>query len=100
MKRVAARVLFALWLAAAVVIWNSVFDARVVAGARDYVERQTLFVKGQGPRADMDAVMRGAVASGARRATLYSLFVVAPGVAFLFLRRRGRPDSRLPTPDS
>jgi hypothetical protein len=90
MKRLAGRIVIGLWLTAAVVTWNAVFDARIRAGTREYVDRQRAFEQGQGPRADMDAVMRAAAASGLRAATLWTLVVVAPGVALLVRRRWGR----------
>jgi hypothetical protein len=90
MRRLASRVALGLWLAAAVVTWNVVFDARIRAGARDYVDRQEAFEQGRGPHADMDAVMRAAAASGARAATLWTLAVLAPGIAALIVRRRTR----------
>jgi hypothetical protein len=84
---VARRLVIGLWLAAAVVTWNTVFDAHVRAGARAYVDRQDAFAAGRGPRADMDQVMREAVADGLISATLWTLAVVAPGIAILVFRR-------------
>jgi len=88
MKRLAGRVAVGLWLVAAVVTWNAVFDARVRAGAREYVKRQAAFEQGRGPRADMDAVMREAAAGGLRSATLWTLVVLAPGALIPVVRRR------------
>jgi hypothetical protein len=85
-----------LWLLAAVVTWNAVFDRRVRSGVREYLDRQTAFEQGRGPRADMDAVMRAAAARGLRSATLWALVVLAPGVVVLVLRRRGSRPSGLP----
>lgn len=88
MRRLAVRAFIGLWLVGIVAAWNVVFDDHVEAGARDYVDRQALFVKGQGPRADMDAVMREAVSSGARSATGYALLIVVPGMVVLALAGR------------
>jgi hypothetical protein len=88
MKRLVWRVALAAWLAAAVVTWNAVFDRHVEAGARDYVDRQDAFVRGRGPRADMDATMRAATADGLRSATLWTLLVLAPGLAAVYVRCR------------
>ncbi len=90
MKRTVRRVLLAAWLGAAVVTWNGVFDAHVTAGARRYLDQEEAFVQQRGPRADMDLVMRTAVARGVRAATLWALAVLAPGVAVLAARRRAR----------
>jgi hypothetical protein len=88
MTRLAWRIGLALWFVAAVVTWNAVFDARIRAGAREYVDRQQAFEQGRGPRADMDAVMRAAAASGLRSATLWTLVVLAPGALIPAVRRR------------
>jgi hypothetical protein len=100
MRRVAWRVALVLWLVAAVVTWNAVFDARIRGGARAYVDQQAAFEHGRGPRADMDAVMRAAAASGLRSATAWALVVLVPGIVVLVLRRWGKKESRLPNPDS
>ena len=99
MRRVAGRVALALWLLAALVTWNAVFDARIRAGARDYVDRQAAFEQGRGPRADMDAVMRAAAARGARSATLWTLVVLLPGVV-IALRVRNKKDSGIRSQES
>jgi hypothetical protein len=84
-----------LWLAGAVVVWNVVFDAHIVKGARDYVDRQRLFVEGRGPRVDMGQAMDTAKRGGLRAACLWSGAelaagaALAAGVAFRS-RRRGR----------
>jgi hypothetical protein len=92
MRRLAGRLALVLWLLAALVTWNVVFDGRIRAGAREYVDRQAAFEQGRGPRADMDEVMRAAASRGAKSATLWTLVVLAPGVAVLAMRRRwGRP---------
>lgn len=86
MRRWTRGLLIALCATAALVTWNAVFDASVTRGAREYVDRQQLFVEGRGPRVDMDAIMRGAVASGLRSATLWSLIPLAP-LALLYSTR-------------
>jgi hypothetical protein len=87
-----------LWLAGAVVVWNVVFDAHIVHGARDYVDRQQLFVEGRGPRVDMGQAMDAAKRSGLRGASLWSGAELAVGAALVAgvsaLRRRRAPDAR------
>jgi uncharacterized membrane protein YphA (DoxX/SURF4 family) len=70
-----------LWLAGALVIWNVVFDAHVVRGARDYVDRQQLFAEGRGPRVDMGQAMQAARRAGFRAACLWSGLELAAGAA-------------------
>ena len=85
------RALAAAWLAGAVIVWNGVFDASIVAGARDYVDRQQRFIEGRGPHVDVDQVMNAAKSSGVRVATGWALAELLPGVAvggWIVLRRR------------
>jgi hypothetical protein len=87
--RLGRRIAVAAWVAGAVVVWNMVFDAHIVRGARDYVDRQQRFIDGQGPRVDMDQAMDAARASGLRAAWLWTVVELAPGgVAWLLFRRR------------
>jgi hypothetical protein len=82
------------WLVGALVVWNSVFDAHIVRGARNYVDRQQAFIDHRGPRADMDRAMNAARAEGVRAAWGWTAVELAPGAALaalLWLRtRRGR----------
>ena len=79
----------AVWLAGAVVVWNGVFDAHIVGGARDYVDRQQSFIDGRGPRVDIDQAMDGARVTGARAATGWAAVELLPGIAaWALLRRR------------
>jgi hypothetical protein len=86
-----------LWLAGAVVVWNVVFDAHIVRGARDYVDRQQVFVEGRGPRVDIDEAMDAAKREGARAASLWAGVELATGVALAAAvsvrRRRRAPDA-------
>jgi hypothetical protein len=85
-------VLVAIWLVGAVVTWNVIFDAGIVRGARDYVDRQQLFVDGRGPRQDMEQVMTAARSSAIRSATAWTVAELLPGLGlWAFARlRRGR----------
>ncbi len=91
MTRRARLWLAGLCLAAGLVTWNAVFDSRVTSGTREYVERQQLFAEGRGPRVDMDAVMRAAVSSGLRAATLWSMLPLVPAVVLVISGRRKKP---------
>jgi hypothetical protein len=89
------KVVVAIWLVGAVVTWNRVFDAGIVRGARDYVDRQQLFVDGRGPRQDMEQVMAAARSSAIRSATAWTVVELLSGLAlgswFVLRSRRGRP---------
>jgi hypothetical protein len=86
-----------LWLVGAVAIWNVVFDAHIVKGASDYVDRQQLFVEGRGPRVDMGQAMDAAKRSGLRNAWLWSGAELAAGAAIAggvsAIRRRRAPNA-------
>jgi hypothetical protein len=90
-------VLLVLWLAGAVVVWNSVFDAHIARGARDYVDHQQLFVEGRGPRQDMAQSMAAARASGQRAAAAWAAIELVPGAAlWMVVRFRRRHPLKAP----
>jgi hypothetical protein len=68
------------WAIAAVAAWNGVFDARIRAGARAYVDQQQAWVEGRGARADMDHAMDAARSAGLRDASLWTGAIVVPGL--------------------
>jgi hypothetical protein len=79
------------WIAGAVVTWNTVFDAHIVAGARNYVDRQQAFIDGRGPHVDIDQAMSEAKASGLRAAWGWTAVELGPGVVLAALvARRAR----------
>jgi hypothetical protein len=92
--RTLAWLVAAAWLAGAVVVWNTVFDARITRGARDYVDRQRAYAEGRGPRDDMERAMAAARSEGVRAAWGWTGVELAPGAALgglAWLRaRRGR----------
>jgi hypothetical protein len=93
--RIIRRAIVILWLAGALVIWNVVFDSHIVRGAREYVDRQELFVQGRGPRVDMGQAMEAAKQAGLRAASLWTGTELASGAAlWLFIRSR-RNSTRL-----
>jgi hypothetical protein len=85
----------ALWLVGALVLWNTVFDAHIVKGARDYVDRQQLFIAGRGPQQDMERSMAEARSAGLRSASLWTVAELLPGAA-LWLTVHRRTNRRLP----
>jgi hypothetical protein len=87
-------IIVVLWLAGAVVTWNMVFDAHIVKGARDYVDRQQRFIEGRGPRQDMESAMTAARSSGLMAASAWTAAELLSGVVpwvVVRCRRRGRP---------
>jgi hypothetical protein len=75
----------AVWLVGAVVVWNTVFDAHIVQGARGYVDRQQAFIDGRGPSADMDQAMGAARSAGLQAAWAWTSVELAPGLALAIL---------------
>jgi hypothetical protein len=93
-------ILAGVWLVGALVVWNTVFDAHIVRGARNYVDRQQAFIDGRGAGADMDQAMNAARAEGLRAAWRWTAVELAPGLVLAalwwFRSRRGpggRPDA-------
>jgi hypothetical protein len=82
----------AVWLAGAGVVWNTVFDAHITRGARDYVDHQQAFADGRGPRVDMAQAMSAARSEGLRAAWGWTSVELAPGLvlAALFWSRTRR----------
>jgi hypothetical protein len=77
MKRVAV----ALWLAAAVVVWNSVFDRVLVDAGREYVRTAADAAHGSGPYARIDDSMRPAIPRAVVLATSAAGVILAVGFA-------------------
>jgi hypothetical protein len=77
----------AVWLAGGVAVWSTVFDAHIVRGARNYVDRQQAFIDGRGPGMDMDQAMNAARAEGLRAAWGWTAAEVAPGLVLAALWR-------------
>lgn len=80
-------------LAGAVVVWNVVFDAHILAGTQTYLSRQAESPDAAAP--GMAEVMAAARHDGVRAATARASIVIVAGV---FLRiALGRPQTRRQT---
>jgi len=88
---VSRRVAIVLWIAAAVVVWNAVFDRVLVLAGREYVKTAKAAADGSGPYARIDDSMRPALSRALAFATLAAGAVAAAGV--LDDRRRSRATS-------
>ena len=82
------RLVVTAWLAAAVLTWNTVYGTYMHWGVLECIARQEQFAKGQGPRIDIDRVMAAALRKGALVATGATALLLAPGLVFLWRRRR------------
>jgi hypothetical protein len=78
-----------LWLALAIVVWNSVFDEAVNEAAHRYIAAAVEASRAGRPLVSMDAIMRPAIVHGAWAATAWGLLTVAVGIAgFVWSVRR------------
>jgi hypothetical protein len=80
-----------LWIAAAVVVWNLVFDRVIIVAGRSYVRAAELAAQAGGPYARIDDSMRPAVGRALVLATAAAAVVLAAG--WLIVRRPGRSTS-------
>jgi hypothetical protein len=96
--RVRFRASLIAWAVFAAVVWNVVFDAVVIQSGRDYLTRQALHQKGEGPAVTIPQVMSPGVARGARVATLAGGAVAACGACAVGLVARRRRSRKLSVP--
>jgi hypothetical protein len=78
------RIVVALWLLLAVVVWHVVFDREVVAAGREFVKAAAA----AGPGLRIDDWMRPAVARGVWRAHAAAGVVLAAGLIVRAVARR------------
>ena len=76
----ARKIALGLWTVLAIAVWNSIFDNDVNLAAHRYIVAAIDAARGKRPPVSMDAIMRPAVAHGARVATAWGLLVLAVGV--------------------
>jgi hypothetical protein len=84
----------ALWLAAAVVVWNLVFDRVLIDAGREYVRTAADAAHGPGPYARIDDSMRPAVPRALVLATSAAGVILVVG--FAAFRWSARATSREP----
>ena len=91
------------WLAAGAIVWNGVFDRMVVDAGRDYLRRQQLYQRNQGPAVTIPGIMDPARAAAAQAATRSGLavagggFVLTVSVAAGWAARRRRAATSAPS---
>ena len=77
------RIVQALWIAWAVVVWNVVFDHAIVVAGRQYVAAATRALQRAGPHAPIDEWMGPAVVHGLRTATVAAALILIVGFTAL-----------------
>lgn len=85
------RIAVALWLVAGVIVWNGIFEMRVVRGVKEYLFRVALFEAGRGPRTEIAQVMNSAIDDALWIATLWASAILLAGL--LTIRLAGGRDS-------
>jgi hypothetical protein len=80
-----------LWIAAAVVVWNLVFDRVIIVAGRSYVRAAERAAQAGGPYARIDDAMRPAVGRALALASAAAGVVLAAG--WLIARRPPRSTS-------
>jgi hypothetical protein len=91
------RAAFLAWAVFALVVWNGVFDARVIQAGRDYLTLQAFHRQGRGPAVTIRQVMDPGVARAARDANAAGGAVGAAGILVVWMvsrQRAGRSASR------
>jgi len=83
------RVVLALAIVAAVVVFAIVQDRVTAAGARRYVELQNAAIAGQGTPVTLDEVMRPAIRRSVQQGSLWGGMVLAAGAAAAAVLARG-----------
>ena len=81
------RIVLALWIVWAVIVWNVVFDHVIVVAGREYIGIAVRAARSAGPYARMDDWMRPAVTRGLWIATASSALILIVG--FVAIRRAG-----------
>jgi hypothetical protein len=85
------RVVIAVGVVFAAVVWNAAFDARVRLAEQRYLDLQSQHEKGRGPAVTIRQIMDPAIRHAAPAATLAASAPVAITIlASLFVTRRGR----------
>lgn len=73
------RLALLLWVGAAVVVWNGLYDLRISLGIRDYLLHAALHAAGRGPELPMAEMMRHTVSEAVKLATFWASLVLAAG---------------------
>jgi hypothetical protein len=74
------RLVIALWIAMAVVVWNGLYDLRITLGVRDYLMKQALHDAGRGPAVTISEAMHETVRDAVLVATLWGVIILGAGL--------------------
>ena len=86
----AERVGAVIWLIAAVVVWNGIYDLLLTRSVKEYLLRAALHDLGRGPQIPIKAAMDAAVYDAVWIATLWSGMILLAGLVTLRVMRHHR----------
>jgi len=76
-RRRVPRVVLAIWIVTAVVLWNGLYDLRISVGTRDYLLQAALHDAGRGPAVSMAETMQEHVRAAVTVASFWTALVSA-----------------------
>jgi hypothetical protein len=79
-----------IWLIAAAVVWNGIYDLLLTRSVKEYLFRAALHDLGRGPQIPIKAVMDAAVYDAVWIATLWAGMILLAGLVTLRVMRHHR----------
>jgi hypothetical protein len=86
----AERIGAVIWLIAAAVVWNGIYDLLLTRSIKEYLLRAALHDLGRGPQIPIKAAMDAAVYDAVWIATLWAGMILLAGLVTLRVMRRHR----------
>jgi hypothetical protein len=86
----AERIGAVIWLIAAVVVWNGIYDLLLTRSVKEYLFRAALHDLGRGPQIPIKSAMDAAVYDAVWIATLWAGMILLAGLVTLRVMRRHR----------
>jgi hypothetical protein len=86
----AERIGAVIWLIAAVVVWNGIYDLLLTRSVKEYLLRAALHDLGRGPQIPIKAAMDAAVYDAVWIATLWAGMLLLAGLVTVRVMRRHR----------
>ena len=87
----AERIGAVIWLIAAVVVWNGIYDLLLTRSVKEYLFRAALHDLGRGPQIPIKAAMDAAVYDAVWIATIWAGMILLAGLVTLRVMRHHRP---------
>ena len=97
-RRRVPRLVLAIWIVTAVVLWNGLYDLRISVGTRDYLLQAALHEAGRGPAVSMSETMGQHVRDAVKVASFWTALVSAAALWTTARLRAETPASPNTTP--